>query len=206
MDLSNLETQLAELERRYQERPQPLDLFKNITALLDQLCPAYLTASTQQQEQIRNAFNRKRFVLETLLSHIRSAADQLRASKNQDALLDGLTAASIESGRNDYRDVLLALSELYVAAEEVGIDPKPHFQAIARLSSNVPSLPNGYSTQRMLAEFHTFAVLRERKGEVTQEERAAMEEMVKRAFDEQFKQIEQSTPPAPWWKRIFGSQ
>ena len=240
MELSNIEPQLDELERRYQEWSKPLnqrsiealskvnvvdgytpsefwremeetrqkqlsvfDPYKNITLLLDQLCNAYLTASSQEREQIRNAVSNKEGVLSVLVSRIRKAADDLRASGNQEDLLEGLAAASIENGQTDFRDLLVALAELYVAAEEVGIDPKPHFQTVARVSSDFPCLPDDYSTQRMLAEFHTFAVLRERKDEITPEEKLEMEKMVKKTVEEQFKQIEQ---PMSWWKRIFGRQ
>jgi len=240
MDLSDLERQLDELERRHQDWSKPLDQFtaealskvnvvdgysfadfqreleemrqkllsvfdpyKNITDLLNQLCPAYLTASSQQQEQIRNAVRGKAGIQAALVSRIRESADRLRSSGNQEALLDGLAAASIENGRTDFRDVLMALAELYVAAEEIQIDPKPHFQAVALLSSDALLPPDNTSTRKRLADFHTFAILRERKGEITPEEKQAMEEMVKKAFQEQFKQAEQATP---WWKRIFGGR
>lgn len=238
MDLSNLEQQLDELERRYQEWMKPLnqftvealskvnvvegysfadyqreleqmrqsqssvdDPYKKITALLDELCPAYLATSAPQQERIRNAVSKREGILEALVSRIRISADRLRASKNQETLLDGLAAASIENGRTDFRDFLVALAELYVAAEESGIDPKPHFQAVALLSSEAPRPPDNTSTRKKLAEFHTFAVLRERKGEITPEEREAMKKLVEKAFEEQF---EQPVQPTQWWKRIFG--
>jgi hypothetical protein len=59
--------------------------------------------------------------------------------------------------------VLLALAELYVVAEEVGIDPKPEFKAVSRLSSR--EKPSGGTTpvSRMLASFHRYAVLKERR-------------------------------------------
>lgn len=192
-----------EMEDRRQQQLLVFDPCKNITLLLDQLCHAYLHCSSQEREQIRDAVCKKEGILGVLVSRIRESADHLRSSKNQAALLDGLIAASIENGQTDFRDVLLALAELYVAAEEAGIDPKPHFQAVAQMSSVDACLPDDYSTQRMLAEFHTFAVLRERKGEITHEEKAAMEQMVKKNVEEQLIRIQK---PAPWWKRIIGRQ
>jgi hypothetical protein len=63
----------------------------------------------------------------------------------------GAAAAAIQSGRSvNYRGFLLALAELCVTAEEVGLDPDAEFWAVG---GAIPS------------DFHTYAVVRNRRRE-----------------------------------------
>jgi hypothetical protein len=98
-----------------------------------------------------------------LLGYVYTSASRLQSSADGEWLRKGLAAASIENCSVDYRDVLLALAELYAAAEKVGIDPKPHFAAVAELSSS--DAPQGGMTplRKMLADLHSYAVLKERQ-------------------------------------------
>jgi hypothetical protein len=59
--------------------------------------------------------------------------------------------------------VLLALAELYVAAEAAGIDPKPEFRSVGRLSSREKPRGGERPVSRMIGGFSKSAVLRERK-------------------------------------------
>jgi hypothetical protein len=54
----------------------------------------------------------------------------------------------MQSGQLDYRDVLLALADLYVSVEEAGLDPESEFEALGI------QLPEN---------FHTYAVVRSRR-------------------------------------------
>ncbi len=74
-----------------------------------------------------------------------------------------MAAVSIENCRQDFRDVLLALADLYVAAEEVGIDPRPEFNAVSRLSSEKKPAGGTTAVSTVLADFYRSAALRERK-------------------------------------------
>lgn len=113
------------------------------------LCQIYLDAPYQQRTLIRDAVSDKKGILNRLLGFVYESVEHIRATKDNYWLRIGLAAAAIQNGRLDYRDFLLALAELYVAAEEVGIDPKPEFEAAG---GGVP------------ADFHTYAVLKGRQG------------------------------------------
>ena len=113
------------------------------------LCQIYLDAPYRERSLIRDAAADKKGVLNCLLGHVYESAKQVRATRNRRWLQIGLAAAAIQKGGYDYRDFLLALAELYVTAEEVGIDPKPEFEA---LGDGIP------------ADFHTYAVVRSRRG------------------------------------------
>ena len=113
------------------------------------LCQIYLDAPYRERSLIRDAAADKKGVLNCLLGHVYESAKQVRATRDRRWLQIGLAAAAIQKGGYDYRDFLLALAELYVTAEEVGIDPKPEFEA---LGDGIP------------ADFHTYAVVRSRRG------------------------------------------
>ena len=139
------------------------DPYQEMNEFLDRLCPAYLSAPPPQRAEVRAAVSDKDGVLSALLGHVYRSATRLRSHSDREWLRRGLAAASIENCSKDFRDVLLALAELYVAAEEVGIDPKPDFRAVARLSSH--EKPRGGTTpvRKMPANFSRYAVLKERK-------------------------------------------
>jgi len=139
------------------------DPYQAIYELLDELCPAYLEASAERCAAVRVAVSDKGGVLSALLGYAYRAAKRIQSPLDREWLRRGLAAISIENCARDYRDVLLALAELYVAAEEAGIRPRSDFTAVSRLSSR--ELPRGGDTpmQGMLANFSRYAVLRERR-------------------------------------------
>jgi hypothetical protein len=153
-----------EIDQLREAQREKYDPFQEMYVLLDQLSPAYLTATSEEREAIRLAVSDKGGVLSALLGYVYKSAERVRTQADKEWLLRGLAAVSIENCSKDYRDLLLALAEMYVAAEEVGIDPKPEFKAVAALSSR--KTPRGGVTpvSKMLADFPTYAVLRERKG------------------------------------------
>ena len=137
--------------------------YQEIYELLDRLCPAYLDATPEQRAEIRAAASDKDGVLSGLLGYVYRAAERIRSESGREWLRRGLAAVSIENCRKDYRDVLLALAELYVAAEEMGINPRSDFKAVSRISSR--EKPRGGETpvSAMLANFHSYAALKERR-------------------------------------------
>jgi hypothetical protein len=139
------------------------DPYQAIYALLDELCPAYLAASADQRAAVRAAASDKKGVLSALLGYAYRAAKRIQSPEDREWLLRGLAAISIENCARDYRDVLLALAELYVTAEEAGIKPGSDFRAVSRLSS--AEKPRGGDTpvKKMLANFRGYGALRERR-------------------------------------------
>jgi hypothetical protein len=115
---------------------------------LNAFCQHYFRASKQQRALIRSAVHNKKGVLNQLMACVHQAAERLQATKDTAWLEIGAAAAALLGGQLDYRDFLLALAELYVMAEEAGLDPDPVFEAVG---GGIPS------------DFHTYAVVRRRR-------------------------------------------
>jgi hypothetical protein len=139
------------------------DPYPEMYAQFDQLCPAYLDAPPSTRAAIRDAVADRPGVLHALLGYVYRAAGRVRSPDGEEWLLRGLVAASIENGARDVRDLLLALAELYVAAEQAGLSPRPAFRKVAALSSR--DIPRGGNTpvRDILAHFHRYGALRERR-------------------------------------------
>jgi hypothetical protein len=145
------------------ERLAEYNPFAEMSEMLETLCPAYLEATAWERSEIRAAAGGKAGVLSALLGHAYRAAEEIESASDGERLRMGLAALSIENCAKDYRDVLLALAELYLAAERAGIDPKPEFRAVAKLSSKEKPVGGTTSVSRMLGSFSKSAVLRERR-------------------------------------------
>ena len=147
---------------REQQRAR-YDPYQAIHALLDELCPAYLEASAEGRAAVRDAVSDKTGILSALLGYAYRAAKHIQSPADWEWLRRGLAAVSIENCARDYRDLLLALAKLYVAAEEAGIRPRSEFTAVSRLSSGETPRGGDAPVQEMLANFSGYGVLRERR-------------------------------------------
>lgn len=139
------------------------DPYQAIYELLDELCPAYLEASAERRAAVRVAVSDKNGVLSALLGYAYRAAKRIQSPADREWLRRGLAAISIENCARDYRDVLLALAELYVVAEEAGIRPRSEFTAVSKLSSEEKPTGGSAPVKEMLANFSSYGVLRERR-------------------------------------------
>ncbi len=135
----------------------------DVADLLQDVCDAYLSAMPAECAVVRAALRDCPGVLNHLMGYAYHAGETLKATGQREWLRRGLAAISIENCRYDYRDVLLALADLYLAAEAAGLDPQPDFVAVANLSA--PEVPRGGTTPvgEMLTEFHTYVVLRSQR-------------------------------------------
>ena len=98
-----------------------------------------------------------------MLGYANRAAKRIQSPEDEEWLLRGLAAISIENCARDYRDVLLALAELYVMAEEAGIKPGSDFRAVSKLSSEEKPRGGDTSVKKMLANLPRYGALRERR-------------------------------------------
>jgi hypothetical protein len=132
-------------------------------AFFRQMCLTYLEAAPKERERMRRLVSEKGGVLNRLLGLTYQSAKRLRETADPIWLRIGLAAASLENCRFDFRDYLLALAELYVAAEEAGLDPRPEFRKVGRMSSR--ELPRGGErpASRMIGGMSRSAVLKERR-------------------------------------------
>ena len=124
--------------------------------LLDELGDIYLRSETKQRNEIRRIVAANREVLGELGNYTARGTNLLKSTGEARWLYLGLIAASIEDLQVDYRDTLVLLGDLLLAAKQVGIDPLPVFQEIASLS-NPDVTAVGSSTQNALANFHKTA-------------------------------------------------
>jgi hypothetical protein len=102
-------------------------------------------------------------MLSALLGYAYRAAKRIRSPEDREWLRWGLAAISIENCSKDWRDVLLALTELYVVAEEAGMRPKCDFAAVAKLSSDEQPRWSDASVREMMEHMSRYAVLKERR-------------------------------------------
>jgi hypothetical protein len=134
--------------------------FREIHVLLDELFDLYLRADEDQRLLIRGFFEDKDRLLKYLHSYVGGrAAPHLRSTGDVQWLRRGLAAASISDQRVDWRDLLICLGALWLAAEEAGIAPARYFSAVARISGDESRYGNR-STRQLLRGFRTSAHLR----------------------------------------------
>jgi hypothetical protein len=157
---ADFEKDVMRIREKQREKYDPI---LAIYALLDEICPAYLEASPEERASIRTAVSDKNGILSALLGYAYRAASRIQSPADRQWLRQGLTAISIENCSRDYRDVLLALAELFIAAEEAGIQPRPEFNAVSRLSSAEKPQGGNTSLQSILANFHGYGVLKEHR-------------------------------------------
>jgi len=142
--------------------------FDELGELLDELCALYLETDRQQRGVIRGFFDDKDRIRKHLYSYTGGRAARLLESTGDVKWLRlGLAAASIEDRRVDYRDLLICLGELWLAAESVGIAPARHFSAMARISNSEARYGNR-STQDLLRHFRRSGHLRSIKRKAKQ--------------------------------------
>ena len=136
------------------------DLIGEIYNFIDRNYVVYLNATVQECEEIRNAVTNcyyiddegkaNRFLEDLFFQYAKERAiHQLEETGDKIWLTRGLIAMSVENSGIDYRDSILALSELRKVANEKNIDPEPEFVRIAKISSNEKPR-GGETTMRQL--------------------------------------------------------
>jgi hypothetical protein len=72
----------------------------------------------------------KKGIVSAFLGYVYTAADKLRETKDPYWLEVGAGASIFGRDIPDWRDYILAVAELYVTAEECGLDPDPVFAKV----------------------------------------------------------------------------
>ena len=123
------------------------DLLGEIYDFIDNNYDVYLNATPQECEEIRKAVANCYYVSEKgslwhfledlFLRYVKERViPKIKETGNKTWLTRGLVAMSIENSGIDYRDSILALSELRKASREKNIDPNQEFEKVAKISSN----------------------------------------------------------------------
>jgi hypothetical protein len=139
------------------------DPYKEMYVLFGELCAFYLQAEAGTQGVLRAAAAEKPGILHGLLGFVYQCADAILAGGGGGVLKLGLAAAAIENSARDARDSMLALAELYLAAEEQDLEPEKAFRETAQFASGEKPAGGSASMAGMLSDFPTYAVLRERR-------------------------------------------
>jgi hypothetical protein len=118
--------------------PCPLD------TKFDALCALFLQADEQQRQMLPKLFKAEKsgrrgqspyIRFDNLgLSYIRRLARSALPNGTGQTLRRGLAAAAIVQEYPDYRDIIISLAFLHLAARKAGIDPAPAFTEVAALA------------------------------------------------------------------------
>ena len=152
-----------DVQRIRKAQLEKYDPYKEMYVFFGELCDFYLTAESGVQLVLRDRTAEKPGILHGLLGYVYRCADAVNAGAGQGALLLGLAAAAIENCARDARDSMLALAELYLAAEDQGLDPGKAFQNAARFADNHKPAGGSLSMSEMLPAFHGYGVVNERR-------------------------------------------
>ncbi len=139
------------------------DVSDRITSFLDDNYDLYYTATPEECQKIRESIGVNREFEDFLLSYAQDIANHVESADDVVLLKKGLVALSLENCGRDDRDTWVTLADLYVTAESAGIDPKPLFLEVAKISSK--ECPRGGSIPlgEVLIDFDTYAVVQERR-------------------------------------------
>jgi hypothetical protein len=132
MDMDTLKQTIKSLDSRCAS--SPLEIFSprpEDDKLFEALCALYVSGDTSKRQQIKHVLQKREGVHNCLVGFAYQCAQKLKDSSDEKWLHLGVAAAEMAKQSMDYRDLLLVLAELYVVAEECGLDPNPPFQEIA---------------------------------------------------------------------------
>jgi hypothetical protein len=132
--------------------------------LFGQLCDSYLGGDGATRDAMRAYVAERKTLGELLWRYANSLGCALRQAEDEALLQRALIAVAIENCASDYRDTLMTLADLYVAAEEAGLEPQSAFDAAAALAADDATPGGCESLARMLGGFHESSVLVERRG------------------------------------------
>ena len=133
----------------------------------------YLDATPEERADIRKlvkdiyCINNKtanitRFMSDVLLQYANKwVVAKMRYTGEEEWLLRGLTAVSIENGSVDYRDSMLSLAKVYVAARDKNIAPFPLMKKVANVSSDEKPAGCSDTMKTLMVGIHTTAFPRE---------------------------------------------
>lgn len=127
-----------------------------VFAVFDEVCDLYSRSDPPRCAIIRGIVHAReaRILLEDYVSH---ASQVLKQGGRPEWLERGIAAASIDDQRNDYRDWLMSLGDLYLTAHAKHIDASPVIKRIAELSNPERHRLAPTSTREALSTFEDSA-------------------------------------------------
>lgn len=163
-----IENEQANREQREPKIATDAEIRVEFAGIMRELCPIYLQMTPKQCATIRQIVAERdaaerHELIGWILEYADSATRRFHRPDDVQLLREGLAAVSIENCGVDFRDTLTTLADLFVRAEEVGVDPRPHFLAVAELSSTARTRGGLDSVAETLREFEKSAVIQERR-------------------------------------------
>lgn len=156
----DLDRGLRELDATLRTKRDPRD---ELHPLFDRLCRSYIDGDAARRDDLRNYVAERKLLGRLLGRYANFLAGQIQGADDEPLVVRALTALALENCESDYRDALMTLADLYAAAENVGIDPRPAFSMAAEMSTDELTAGGCESLARTLREFHASSVLRERR-------------------------------------------
>jgi len=124
--------EIAELARKAAGEDMAVESFRFVSQLAD----AYLAESLpQNRAKVRAWIGCDGLTTNAVWSYALQAIEMLPRTGDEAMLRRGLAAVSIVDMRVDYNAFLDALGRMWIAARKLDLDPKPHFDAVAKLSN-----------------------------------------------------------------------
>lgn len=124
--------ELAEEARREAGEGLALEMF----AFLDELCDAYLSETLpQNQAKLRADVGSLESLPALLWSYAEQNVELSRSPADERRLLRALCAVSLDDLRADMQQVDELLARIWLAAVRAGIDPRPAFESVAKVSN-----------------------------------------------------------------------
>ena len=136
LTISNLASHLKEIEK--QSPHDALTFYPPSTennAFYSELCALYLKSCEGDRGKLREQLNPFKGVENNLVAFSYDCIKNLRSSRMEYWLRMGLSAAALADASTDERDMLLLYAELFVMAEEIGLDPKAAFETLCPISN-----------------------------------------------------------------------
>lgn len=129
----------------------PVD-YARLDEELIELAEIFARLDIAGQARVRAELAEMPHVRTQIYGTMHSMAGRLRETRDRHWLEVGLALAAIEGGYLDFRDLYVALGELWLAAEDAGIRPQRHFTAAAKMAGEERD-SSGRSGQSLLPAF-----------------------------------------------------
>jgi hypothetical protein len=131
--------------------------------LFTHLCDAHIKGDEPQRSRVR-AFIAERSKRGQLLWRFANRLTaRVRAPEDAGLVTTALAAIAIDNCSANYRDTQMSLADLFVAAEQAGVDPRPLFEQAAEWATDELTPGGCESLAAMLRGFHDSPTLRERR-------------------------------------------
>jgi hypothetical protein len=160
MSWEELDRAERELTRSLREKYDPRS---ELFPLFERLCAEYGAGADEARASIREFVAARKTLGALLRSYANGIALKITWPHDGPLLERALAAVAIENCATDYRDTLMTLADVFVAAEEAALDPRAAFASVAEICTDAPTTGGCASLAALLRDFYQSSVLNERR-------------------------------------------